>query len=71
MFLECMKIYVLIKHSFFCTYFSDLNMNRLNPTGEVVELSGLVGKMLAVFQDVYMYVPRLKERWANTALQVS
>ena len=44
-------------------------VSKTNPTGEVMELSSLVGKLLSVFQDVCM--PQLKERWANIALHVS
>ena len=44
-------------------------MIRSSPSGEVTELSSLVGKLLAVFQDVC--IPQLKERWANIALHVS
>lgn len=44
-------------------------MNRPNPNEEVADLSGLVGKMLTVFQHVC--IPQLKERWANIALHVS
>ena len=49
--------------------FTELNMNRSNMSGDVQELSTLVGKMLAVFENVTL--PQLKESWANTALLVS
>jgi len=46
-----------------------MNMNRSSMSGDVQELSTLVGKMLTVFKNVTL--PQLKESWANTALMVS
>ena len=54
-------------HSF-SFYHSDLYANRLNPSGDVPELSGLVGKILHVFEPVS--AEPLKEKWAKIALQV-
>lgn len=47
---------------------ADLTCNRLNPSGEVVELSGLVTKILQVFEKVATL--SLKEKWTMIALQV-
>ncbi len=47
---------------------TDLTCNRLNPSGEVVELSGLVTKILQVFENVAAL--SLKEKWTMIALQV-
>lgn len=49
--------------------FTELNVNRSHVSGDVQELSALVGKILTVFQNIS--VPQLKESWANTALLVS
>ena len=43
--------------------------NRLSPSGQVAELTGLVGKILQVFQNIA--AQPLKEKWAMIALQVS
>ena len=48
---------------------ADLTCNRLNPSGQVAELSGLVTKILQVFENVAAL--SLKEKWTTIALQVS
>ena len=50
-------------------YCADLTCNRLNPSGQVAELFGLVTKILQVFENVAAL--SLKEKWTMIALQVS